>query len=446
MNRNNFFFGDNISQLSVPANYYYNNNFDTLYLPSEITTGHQPFFGMYLALGWKFLGKSIPITHWLLLPFVFGTAYQFLKFIIFFSKKRTSSYLIFLICILDSVLISQLSLLTFEIPHIFFFIATLNALLRKEKLWTSIFFTGLCLVSLRATMSAIGIVLFYFLYEIFVLKKFNFKNYSVFISGILAFITFLFTFYYDHGWIIHNTVSNNWENSGKLTNFKGVLWNFGILFWRLIDLGRIIFWILSLIIVHQIFKFKKIDKNFSTIFLIAITQFLVFFAVIIPSENFITHRYLLPFSIVFEVVVCYWFINFLPKQKIFIFYIFLFVLIGYIWVYPEKISKGWDAMPAHVSYYRLRNDAVDYLEKNNIAIEKTGSSFPNLNTFENTTLVPSQKKFKEIDLENDDYILYSNVFNESDEVIDTLHSQNFKKIFSEKEGFVEVAIYKNLKK
>ena len=43
------FYWDNVVQISVPANWYYETNFNYFYVPDELATGHQTFIGMLFA-------------------------------------------------------------------------------------------------------------------------------------------------------------------------------------------------------------------------------------------------------------------------------------------------------------------------------------------------------------------------------------------------------------
>lgn len=445
LTRNYYFFGDNIVQTAVPALFYYDTGFTHFYLPNEITTGHQPFFGMYLAAGWKILGKSIAASHFLLLPFIFGIGYQLLRFLRFFIKDYSASLIIFGICLADSVLLSQLSLITFEIPHIFFFLATLNTILRKEKLWGAVFFALLNLVSLRASMSAIGIGLFFLMHQIFIEKKFRIKEFWIFVPGALVFFAFLYTFYLDHGWIVHNSVSKSWEQSSQPANFKGIIRNIIIFIWRLADFGRIIFYLMFFWIIFRFIKDKTtIDCQFLILFLVAFSQFLVFFANTIPYQNSIAHRYLLPISIIFTIAVGYWFHKNSKSWKPFL-AMLAFTISGYWWIYPEKIAKGWDSMPSLHNYYGMRQSAINFMKKNKIDINSTGTGFPNTRDFEGTELGNPKLEFKDWDINKDLYIFYSNVFNAPDSIIDRLYSKEFSPVYKAEDGFVKVIIFKRKK-
>jgi hypothetical protein len=43
LHANKFFFWDSISQISIPANWYYDNNFMYFFVPDEFATGHLTF-------------------------------------------------------------------------------------------------------------------------------------------------------------------------------------------------------------------------------------------------------------------------------------------------------------------------------------------------------------------------------------------------------------------
>jgi len=76
LNANKFFFWDSISQISIPANWYYDNNFRYFFVPDAYATGHPTFVGMYIALLWNVFGKSLLISHLAMFPFIFGILFQ----------------------------------------------------------------------------------------------------------------------------------------------------------------------------------------------------------------------------------------------------------------------------------------------------------------------------------------------------------------------------------
>jgi hypothetical protein len=93
---------------------------------------------------------------------------------------------------------------------------------------------------------------------------------------------------------------------------------------------------------------------------------------------------------------------------------------GWFWVYPGKIAQGWDATPAHWPYYSVRNEMVKFIESENIPVSNVGSFFPNIDSFRLTDLSNKGSSFKDDEDLSCEYILFSNVFNQKDNVIDEL--------------------------
>src|SRR6056297_2929728 len=63
------FFWDTVQLGSKHAHWYYENNYQSFFLPQSIDSGHPPTFGMYIALLWKILGKKLWVSHLSLVPF-----------------------------------------------------------------------------------------------------------------------------------------------------------------------------------------------------------------------------------------------------------------------------------------------------------------------------------------------------------------------------------------
>src|SRR4051794_38753575 len=72
----NSFFWDTIQLGSKQAHWFYDHNFKFFFLPEIIDSGHPPSFGIYLAICWKLFGKSLPVSHLAMLPFLLGIVIQ----------------------------------------------------------------------------------------------------------------------------------------------------------------------------------------------------------------------------------------------------------------------------------------------------------------------------------------------------------------------------------
>jgi len=421
---NKFFFWDSISQISIPANWYYDNNFRYFFVPDVYATGHPTFVGMYIALLWKVFGKSLLISHLAMFPFIFGILFQLDSYLRNSGKEKFTSLLIFIIVLCDSTLVSQMSMVTFDIPQIFFFLWCINCINKERYLTLSVVFIALMITSLRGSLCGLGIILYGLVIVYQKNTRLSIKVILPYIAGIIALAIFLVSFYLQKHWIIHNTVSKKWEEFSEFASINGILRNIGVVAWRLIDYGRIGIWIILSVILFLSLKRRTLfDTFFKNTFYIALCQFIVIFPVVILYKNPFGHRYFLPVIIPISIAVIYWILKYSRFRVTIYLLTFILVLSGSFWVYPDKIAQGWDATPAHWPYYSLRNEMMDYLKINKIPLSIVGSFFPNIASFKLIDLSDDNRSFKDADLKKEDYILFSNVYNQSDEIIDSLFSQ-----------------------
>ena len=420
------FYWDNVVQISVPANWYYETNFNYFYVPDELATGHQTFVGMLFAGVWKIFGRTLLVSHLLMLPFVFGFLYQLHKLLINLQIKVLSTRILILIFILiDATVLSQLSGLTFEVFHLFFFLLCINATLEKRNFLLMIAFVLLAQTSLRGTISAGGIMGFQFLYQYANKTKFSYKNYLVYIPGLISIVLFLVLFKVHKGWVIANTVSNNWKESGELASVNEIARNIGVFGWRLIDFGRVfIFLLFAFLSMQSLRKWRFKDHIIQTLFLIAMTQFILFFAIIIIFRNPFGHRYLIPIMIPIIIVTVYWISTYLRRPWLWLSLCFISLVSGHFWLYPEKVSQGWDATTMHWNFFEVSDEMEDYLTRTEMDRAKIGTFFPHYKLMKNYQLKPKNSISYQKATENEtDYILYSNTFNVSDSIVDALHNE-----------------------
>jgi hypothetical protein len=129
---------------------------------------------------------------------------------------------------------------------------------------------------------------------------------------------------------------------------------------------------------------------------------------------------------------------------------------GNFWVYPQPISTGWDATLAHMPYYELRKEMLQFIDNQQIDYADIGSAFPNQRDFETTDLKktdPSvysssgmkKKHFLTYDLTTNRFVFYSNVMNEFTDADLVELKTNWRPIKSLSKGKVEVILYEKTK-
>lgn len=440
------FYWDNAVQISYPANWYYETNFKYFYLPDNVATGHPTFVGMYFAFLWKLFGRSLFICHLGMFPFVFGLLIQIhrllsnLKINNFNTKIIILSFIIF-----DTTILSQLSLITFDIIQLFFFVLCINSILKNKKWLLSFSFCMLIMTSLRGTISAGGIVIFFFLYNYIITTKLSLKSILVFLPGIISIVLFLFLFKYNKGWIVHNTVSNAWEDSGKFASLKEIFRNIGVFIWRLIDYGRVLIYLFFVFFLFKIISKRNVkNKALQILLLIAISQFIVLFPIIIIYKNPFAHRYLIPIIIPITILVIYWVrINFI-RSKLLLIILFTCLFSGHFWLYPEKISQSWDGSTIHWNFFNVAKKMDLYFNNNNIDRKEVGTFFSLYQSQYYSHINSKKGGYKKVNMNSDKYILYSNSFNVTDGVVDSIHSDKYWLLVKEfKHNNIFLRLYKN---
>jgi hypothetical protein len=134
------------------------------------------------------------------------------------------------------------------------------------------------------------------------------------------------------------------------------------------------------------------------------------------------HRYLIPIYLSFSLLTASIFFSDFVNRKFRLMLIliwFVISLTGNLWIYPNKISKGWDSTLAHLPYYKLRLSAIDYIEASKIDFKDVDSFFPNYYTLEEIDLKNDKRHFDNFIIGNKSkYVFYSNIFNVDDDVYD----------------------------
>src|SRR4030095_2820407 len=85
---------------------------------------------------------------------------------------------------------------------------------------------------------------------------------------------------------------------------------------------------------------------------------------------------------------------------------------GNLWIYPDKIAKGWDSTLGHLPYYTHRKHMLDFIKQNKLNPAEIGAAFPYETGSKYIDLTNDSFAFVPKDFRNNRYILYSNVAND----------------------------------
>lgn len=440
--QNHVFFGDMVQFGSRHAHFFFEQNFSTCWLPTHLDSGHPPVFGMYMALCWKLFGKSLVVSHWAMFPFLLLIAFAIPRLI---KNVVQGGSLIFisLLFFLEPTLRAQASLTSPDVVLIACFLWALVFYIEQKNSLLLLALIPMSFISMRGMMLLFAFYLATISHQYITNKKQGLKQYLtltlIFTPAALLCFYWLFRHYQLSGWIGFHSDSP-WASSFQTVSTSQIIKNLFLMIWRFIDFGRMT--VFLFLLGFAFYQFRKKDSIKShQLFLILLFVFLllVYSANTLFADGLVGHRYYLPIYLIALLLVVQWIEHYFPNRAGILTSIVAFSFIfGSMFVYPHKIAMGWDATPAHKPYYKLRGQAIAYLEKNNIAINNVAAGFPSLDSREYLELNSDTSRFQSYHLNNTEYILWSNLFNYPDELQDSLALK--KVIFEQEEDGVFMKI------
>jgi hypothetical protein len=452
VNSNNSFFWDGVHYGSIVPDFYYTSHFKSILLPDGIDSGEVPVFSLYIAAIWTLFGRTLAISHFAMLPFVFGILYQLYKISHRFFKNEFTN-LVMLLFLADTTLLSQFTLVSPDLPLLFFFLLGLNSILGNRKFFIAISVLFLFMNITRGIMLSFCLLLLDINLIISQMKKGKkvlfelFKRSVIYLPGFFAFLLYNYYHFIQKGWILSHQDSP-WKDTKAMVDGYGLLFNIALLCWRLIDFGKVMIWIVLLFLLISLKKqFLNRPESKSLLFLLICLLMFVHID-LIWANNLLAHRYFMPFHIILTLFcTSILFADLISnKMKYTATFLMLISLIsGSFLIYPNKIAKGWDATLAHLPYYDLRHQAITYIDNEQINFKDVQSFFPNTASLDQIDLNGDHRNFNNYNGKSE-YVFYSNIYNITDEEYDEIHNTiYFKSIqhFESKDVFI--TIYKKIK-
>lgn len=423
-------FWDNVLFASKMGNQLYENGIFNWTIPDAFDPGHPPFLAFILAIFWKLFGHSLWVSHLAMLPFVIGTLYQIHRFVNHYTKNNLVSSFGALLIIIDPTLSTSFVLVNPEIIILFFFFLAVNGMLYDQRRWKFIGLLFLSIITFRSMMLFAGLFLFEILNNTIIQKRkprsfINFKFIGFYLLASLPGIMYVVWRLSTKGWL-QTHPDSPWSTLWYFPSLQEFFNNIAVLGWRYLDFGRVFIFVflLSALLIFR----KRLLKNPSIRQLLVLAVSSVVFIVLasLLSTNAFGHRYFIVSYIAF-ILMAFLILRELKKgEKVLYALLFIGLLSGNLWVYPEKISQGWDATLAHTPYHSLRQDAIEYIDAEKINFKEVGTFFPNYNTLDQIDLNGDTRSFSRF-AEEDQYIFYSNVYNVTDDEI-TVMKEHYEEI------------------
>lgn len=435
------FFWDATSK-SSRATWLFDHNFSQWVVPTEISSGHPPLWELLLAATWKFTDRTIEYSRLLLLIFNIGVYWQLILFIKE-NKLMNVPILAIVLVLIEPTLLAQSTIINNDMMLVFFTFLGLNSIYKNQKLLYSIALTGVLFSNLRGIGCFTCLFLIDFLFTYFKLKKE--KQSFLWLSYILPIVLFsAFLVYHQSllGWVLKVPGHSHRD----LASFSQMAKTVGAIIKSFIDYGRVFLCLILAFLLFRLFKVKtwKSIANENKRLILIFSIFLIVFSVLfITMTNPLGPRYFM-INYLVATLLClnliYTLIQNIKWQKISTAILFIAFVTGHFWIWPTTISQGWDSSFAYLNYFPLRDKMENYIKENNFSKKEIGTNL-NLNNPQYIDLTPpSEELYIDLNTSENNYILLSNIENEtSDEDIQIIMN-DWKLI----QSFHQLGIFINL--
>jgi len=412
------FFWDTVSQASRRGSWYYFRGFDSFFLPPELDSGHPVFFNIYVAAAWKLFGRSLPVSHWAMLPFVWGILWQLARLVSAFFRSAEHRYWAMGLAVGVAAFLGQITLVSPDLVLLFGFLWGLNSIRRRQPLALALALLLVNAVSLRGVFAAAALGLM----QLFALgqeasswKKglilfFRWKNLAPFLLLALYLALYYGAHYQATGWWI-STPHPNWAGGREVNTPFQLLRQTAVLGWRFLDYGFFSYWIL---LGWLLWKSRPVSWPQPMQFLLgaAACALLAYLPGLLGVSNPISHRYLLPVMMPMVLGLAYWLLVEKKVGRVWLGVLLAVNLAGNLWVYPRHIAQAWDATLAHWPYYATRERFLEDLAEAGIDPAQVGTRYPHVGPIDRIDLSGREASMPRADLSRDSLVAYSTVMND----------------------------------
>ncbi|MCO5249722.1 MAG: hypothetical protein M9887_12330 [Chitinophagales bacterium] len=404
---NQAFFWDTILTSNI-AQWFYENGIGNGLVPTLWDAGHPTLFQIALAGTWNIWGKSLPVTHLFMLPFLMMSVYFLLKILSSLEVSKNAKIVGLLLFLAHPYILTQSTLISYDTLQVTFFLITVYAILQDKK---GLLFVGIIALetcSIRGQIIAFACMMGYlFLYR---------TKWRQALVSTITFLTPIFIWHFYHytqaGWFL-STPSELWNHQRGLASFIQIIKNIFGIARPFIDYGMIA---LSGVCIIALLKSRLNcgDANTQKVFIITLFNFLFLIGGILFFTNPIGHRYFMVIHTGMIILVAVMWEQ-LKFKKLYLSIIMVCFISGHFWIYPSKYSNGWDVIMTYFSYNENRTQLIQYLSENKIPFDEIASSFPLFNSLKQTNLSDDTTRMQDITtLENikTKYVAYSAVCND----------------------------------
>jgi len=408
--------------------------------PAETDTGGFPMYSAYLSICWNLFGKSLLVSHLVLLPFVLGLVYEYFKLARKYLNEKMQVFAMILLMI-EPVLVTQSILMGYDVLMVWLFLMSLNLLLSNKHTLFSIALIFLCMSSIRGIL--LGSALF--ILDLFLNKKISVFGFSKYIPAFLALLLWGYYHYHKTGWFIFSPERE--DNAESTLSISNAIRQAGYILWKINDLGRVFLWSFLFPAGYYFYK-KNHSKTIRELFKIVFVPLLTLSIFMSFLANPIGPKYFIAVFLCLQIAICFLLQQFSSnlKRNILFAAICLGLVTGNFWLYPERYGNAWDSSLKVIPYFKLKDRMDEFVRQNKIDLKTIGTQFPLIADKQFSDLSDTSFQYTNVWLgpvENYEYYLQSNVINtDIPEQIERV-KKRWTLIRTEECGQVYLSLYRN---
>lgn len=422
LTQHNGFFWDGILLVSRYGQFYYANDLRTFWVPDALFVGYPGTLAWLTAAGWGVFGKTLAVSHWLMLPWLLLLVWHAWALVRLFVPVAGAG-LALAVVLLDPTLLGQGALVAHDVALTALFLVALHAQLTGRRGRLALALVGLTLLHLRGTflVGALGLLeaLSWGLLDRHrpagppeLLGAALRRLLPAYLPAALVTVGWLLAFRQHYGWVAYRP-TGAWAVRPAELGAWGVARNLGLIGWRLLDMGRVAIWATGLSVAVVAWRRRRWTPTSGRLTLLVLVPLAVLTGLLAWFPIPIGHRYFLPVFLLTALWVAHHVTQLAtpPVRRRVLGLCLISLLSGHFWVYPDGIAKGWDASLAHLPYFRLRREMLTELARRRIPLAAVGSDYPNAYPLRFPDLGTDNRAFAPLDLPQNQYVLESNVMN-----------------------------------
>lgn len=347
--RNDPFFGDAISSTARAATEIYNSHFSTVFYPVRFDPGHPTLYHLLLALVWKVLGMSLPVTHAFGIAFCVFMLTGFRRVCsLFLSKEQTNMATV--LALVHPTVLSQHAMVLNTALVMGSFLWAVYFLLKQEYRWYTALLSIMMLSHLQGAFFLASLAMAHLFIHIRNGRSaagFVKQHFYVYVLPFMVFCAWLLLHHSHAGFWV---ASPEYSDVSETNNLKQFIKGLAYCMWRFLDFGMII---PAGILAYLLFKVRAMNP------LLAVTVITLLITSVIMSgilKNTIAHRYFLGF----ELLVLPCILMLLPqvKRPALLYGASLLALLAGNWQYiPGKIIA--DANVQYRHFFQLQDEMLN---------------------------------------------------------------------------------------